>query len=256
MTKFFIETYGCSHNFSDSEQMAGLLQEAKFNPVENIEDSDIIIINTCTVKGPTETAFFKRLDEIKQNNPYKIIIISGCIPQTDPEKLENYTLIGTKALHHIVQVVEEALNDNIVKMLQAGEKPPLNLPKIRKNQIVEIIPISRGCLSACTFCKTKSARGNLDSYTIDEIMEVARRAIMQGVKEIWLTSEDNFCYGFDINTNLPNLLKEIIKIPGFFRVRIGMGNPVHLKKIKDELFLLLNHEKIFKYLCKLEVMMF
>ncbi|MFH1276124.1 MAG: tRNA (N(6)-L-threonylcarbamoyladenosine(37)-C(2))-methylthiotransferase [Candidatus Woesearchaeota archaeon] len=248
MTKFFIETYGCSHNFADSEQMAGLLKEAKFEPVDKLDDADIIIINTCTVKGPTENGFFTRLGELKKEHPYKILVIAGCIPQTDPEKLKDYSIIGTKSIHHIVEVVEEALNDNIVKLLESGEMPPLNLPKIRKNPIIEIIPISRGCLSACSFCKTKAARGNLQSYPVEDIINVARKAVTQGVKEIWLTSQDTFCYGFDIETNLPNLLKEMVKIPGLFKIRVGMGNPIHLMKIKDELLPLLNHEKIFKFI--------
>ena len=66
MTNIYFETYGCSANFADSEQMAGLLREAQFNIVDNIEDAYIIVINSCTVKNPTENAFFKRLKELEQ----------------------------------------------------------------------------------------------------------------------------------------------------------------------------------------------
>lgn len=248
MTSFIIETAGCSQNFADSEQMTGLLQEAQFKLATDIEHADIVIFNTCTVKGPTENNFFKRLEEVKHQYPYKIIVIAGCIPQTDPEKLKGYALVGTKSIHRIVEVVEEALNDNIIQILETGEMPPLNLPKLRKNPTVEIIPISRGCLSNCTFCKTKVAKGNLQSYPIEDIVKTALRAVKEDVKEIWLTSQDCFCYGFDIETTLPNLLNELVKIPGIFRIRLGMGNPIHLKKIKTELFPLLNHEKMFKFL--------
>ncbi|MBI2112944.1 hypothetical protein HYT52_05380, partial [Candidatus Woesearchaeota archaeon] len=65
MTSFFIETYGCSHNFADSEQMAGLLQQAQFNPAEKLDDADIVIINTCTVKTPEENGFFARLEQLQ-----------------------------------------------------------------------------------------------------------------------------------------------------------------------------------------------
>jgi len=67
---------------------------------------------------------------------------------------------------------------------------PLNLPKIRKNPLVEIIPISTGCLNQCTYCKTKHARGQLGSYDIDQIVDRVKQVVMEGVKEIWLTSED------------------------------------------------------------------
>jgi threonylcarbamoyladenosine tRNA methylthiotransferase CDKAL1 len=248
MTNVYIETYGCSQNFADSEQMAGLLKEAQFKIILDFENADIVIINTCTVKSPTDTAFFKRLQEIKEKYPYKIVIVAGCIAQTEPKKLAKYPLVGTKQIQNIVEVVEEALNDSIIKMLDQNEMPPLNTPRVRKNEVVAIIPISRGCLGACSFCKTKFARGKLCSYTIDEIKKEAQLMLKEDVKEIWLTSQDTGCYGFDIETTLPELLTELVKIPGNFKIRIGMMNPNHLIKIKDQLFPLLNNEKIFQFL--------
>ncbi len=248
MTSFHLETYGCSANVADSEQLAGLLKQAKFECRPKLEEADIIIFNTCTVKGPTESAFYTRLEEIKNQFPYKIIIIAGCIPQSEPGRLRKFSLLGTRQIHHIVEVVEEALHNNIVQLLETGEMPPLNLPKIRKNPIVEIIPISRGCLSKCTFCKTKQARGNLESYSVPDIVTVARQALQEGVKEIWLTSQDTGCYGFDLGANLVQLLKELIALPGEFKIRIGMGNPVHFKRYYRELFPLLNHPHVFKFL--------
>ena len=248
MTKIYIETAGCSHNFADSEQMAGLLKEAKFEVINELEEADVVILNTCTVKTISENNFYKRLKEVEENHPYKIIIIAGCIPQTEPKKLKKYTLVGTKQIHNIVEAVEEALNDNIVQMLEIGEMPPLNLPRIRKNPVVEIIPISRGCLGACTFCKTKQARGNLQSYSIEDIKKEVQAAIKDDVKEIWLTSQDTGCYGFDINTNLAKLLKELVQIQGEFKIRIGMMNPDHLVKFRDEFFEIFANEKIFNFL--------
>ena len=66
MTKIYVETAGCSHNFADSEQMAGLLEQAKFQIIDEIEEADVIILNTCTVKTPTENAFYKKLEEIRK----------------------------------------------------------------------------------------------------------------------------------------------------------------------------------------------
>ncbi len=248
MTKIYIETAGCSHNFADSEQMAGLLKEAQFQIIDDPEEADVIILNTCTVKTITENNFYKRLKEVEEKYPYKIIIIAGCIPQTEPKKLKKHTLIGTKQIHNVVEAVEEALNDNIIKMLEMGEMPPLNLPRVRKNPVVEIIPISRGCLGACTFCKTKQARGNLESYSIEDIKNEVQNAIKEDVKEIWLTSQDTSCYGFDLKTNLANLLKELVQIPGNFKIRIGMMNPDHLVKFRDEFFEVFANEKIFQFL--------
>ena len=248
MTSIYIETYGCSLNFSDSERMAGLLKQAKFEIIENEEEADIIIINTCTVKSPTESAFFTRLGELKQKYPYKIIIIAGCIAQTESQKLKGYPLIGTKEIQNVVSTVEEILHDNVTASVSTENNPPLILPKIRKNPIIEIIPISRGCLGYCSFCKTKSARGNLISYPIKEIKQQLEIALTQGVKEVWLTSQDCGCYGFDLNTDLAELLDELVKVPEDFKIRVGMMNPDHLLKIKDKLIKSYQNPKIFKFL--------
>lgn len=248
MTSVHVLTQGCSANQADSEQMKGLLHQAKFQVTESLEEADVVVYNTCTVKTPSESAFFTHLEQIKQQYPYKVLVIAGCIAQADPQKLKKYSLVGTRQIHHIVEVVEEALHDNVVQALETGEMPPLNLPKIRKNPIVEIIPINRGCLNACTFCKTKEARGNLQSYPVSDILSVASKAAQEGVKEIWLTSQDTMCYGFDIGTNVAILLQSLLQIPGNFKIRLGMGNPVHLKKIQEQLFPLLQNEKMFSFI--------
>ncbi len=247
-TTFTIQTSGCAANQADSEQMAGLLQKAGFQLVDNLEGAYIVIFNTCTVKSPSETAFFKQLEAFKQEYPHKLLIIAGCVPQADAQKLKDYSLVGTKQIHNIVQVVEEALHDNVLQLLSNDELPPLDLPRVRKNPIVEILPINRGCLGACTFCKTKQARGNLVSYPVAEIVKVAQKAVREGVKEIWLASQDTFCYGFDLGTDLPALLDPLAALPGDFKIRIGMGNPDHLPKIGDRLIQLYKNPKIFKFL--------
>ncbi len=248
MTSFFIETYGCSQNAAESETMAGLLAEAKFELVPAVEDADIIIFNTATVNSPTADAFFHRVETIRKEYPYKTIVIAGCIPQAEWKRLKEFPLAGTQQYHKIVEVVEEALNNNIIHILETGEMPPLNLPKIRKNPVVEIIPISRGCLSACIFCEPRQAGESLQSYPLQDIVEIAGKAVRQGAQEIWLASQDTMCYGFTQGTSLTALLKELVEIPGNFKIRVGIGNPLHLKKIKNELFPLLLHPKIFRFL--------
>lgn len=249
MTKIYLETYGCSFNQADSEAMAGILESYDFNIVNDIEEADLIIINTCTVKGPTENLFFKRLDLIKKNLKNKKIIIAGCISQTDPEKLQGYSLVGTNQIHNIAQAVEEEINDNHLVLLDQEAPNRLSLPKIRKNKIIEIIPIAEGCLGEpCSYCKVKDARGHLISYPINDIVKQARKAIAQGCKEIWLTAQDTGCYGKDIDTNLPELLKKITEINGNFFVRVGMMNPNHAIEFLDELIEAMQHDKMFKFL--------
>ena len=128
------------------------------------------------------------------------------------------------------------------------EQIRLNKEQKENNDLVEIVPINEGCLNTCSFCKTKQARGILFSYSIESIKEVVKSAVNRGVKEIYLTSQDTACYGFDIGTNLPELLKELISVKGNYKIRIGMMNPWHLRKIKKELFEVIKNRRIIKFL--------
>jgi MiaB-like tRNA modifying enzyme len=246
MTSVFIKTFGCSLNQSDSERMLGLLKEADFELSKTAEDSDLIIINTCTVKQPTQNKFFRYLESLKQLG--RPIIIAGCIPQTTPELVEGYSLIGTHNTDEIVSVVEETINGNTVTLLTENKCDKLHLPKIRKNPVVEIVPISEGCLGSCSYCIVKRARGNLNSYEPEEIVKTIKNALNEGVKEIWLTAQDTGCYGKDIGTTLPALLTEINEIDKHFYVRVGMMNIEHLKDFVEELMKEYQSKKVFKFL--------
>lgn len=242
--KIFIRTFGCSLNQSDSEQMAGLLTKAGFTITQKPEAADLIIFNSCTVKSPAENALFKEISKWK----YKKLVIAGCIPQTDKNKLKEYSLIGTKNLHQIIGVVQETLDGNLIQRLTIQGNPDLTLPRIRRNKHIGIIPISRGCLGSCTFCKTKAARGNLYSYPPKAIISLAKEYLADGVNELWLTSQDCGCYGFDINTDLAELLKRLTGLPGDFKIRIGMANPDHILKILTRLIHSYKNKKVFQFL--------
>ena len=207
----------------------------------------MVIFNTCTIKGPTEDSFFERLKEIEGLEQKKLVIVAGCVAQTAPKQLKKYPLVGTNQIHKIVEVVEEALNDNIIKLLARDEQPPLNLPRVRTSPLISIIPISRGCQGACSFCVTKAARGHLASYPIEEIVKETKSALKEGAKEIWLASHDNGCYGLDLNTNLAQLLQELVKIPQEFKILLDEINPEHLLKYLDQFLAALASEKIYQF---------
>lgn len=244
--KIYVQTYGCSFNVSDSETMMGLLQEAGHSIVKEMEQADLLIINTCTVKGPSESKFFTRLSKIKTLG--KHLVIAGCIAQTDPKALQPYSTIGTDCVEDIVEVVEETAKGHIVRMAKRHNSQRLNLPKVRVNPVVEIIPICKGCLGECTYCKTVQARGRLYSFAPEAIVERVKEAVRDGAKEIWLTSQDDGAYGKDIGTNLVELLRAVVKVRGDFKVRVGMANPNHIIKMVDELIEIFQHKKIYKFL--------
>ncbi len=246
MKKVFIKTYGCSFNFADSENMAGLLKKSgRYSLVKSENEADIIIINSCTVKNSAETKFWRDVRNIKKTK-----ILAGCVPQAekDKSKFYGYSVIGTNQINNVVHVIDETLAGNTVQLLKKEENPRLNIPKVRKNEVVEIVPINEGCLGCCNFCITKFARGHLLSYDPDEIVKHVRNALNNGAKEIWLTSQDTACYGYDINTNIVSLLKKILEMKRNFKIRLGMGNPDFLPDYLDELIEVYKNPRMFKFL--------
>ncbi|MGV8151067.1 MAG: tRNA (N(6)-L-threonylcarbamoyladenosine(37)-C(2))-methylthiotransferase [Candidatus Woesearchaeota archaeon] len=264
----YIKTFGCSLNQTDSENMAGMLVQAGFDVTTNYgipdsawskspdskKDFDIIIINTCSVKNLAESKFFKEFKKWKSQG--KKVIVAGCIPQAEPDMLHNelsgIPIIGTRQIVHVVEIVNDAINGRITQNISNDYNDRLNLPKLRKSGIIEIIPISEGCLSNCTYCKTKFARGELLSYPKEKIIMQFKSALAQGCKEFWITSQDNGCYGFDIYRKekyfLPQLLNDMLSVDGKFMIRLGMANPDHIKRIKTELIETFKNPKMFKFL--------
>lgn len=241
-------TRGCSANQADSEIMQGILKEKGYALSSDEEGADAIVFNSCTVKGPSISYFRRKIKELKSKG--KKIIIAGCIPQsqkTFPE-LKGHSLVGTYQIDKIGEAVEETLRGNIAVHLAKEEKPRLNIPKIRANPFIEIVPILQGCLSSCTFCKTKHARGNAYSHSPREIVQHISFAVRDGAKEIWLTSQDNSVYGLDHGANLAGLLSEICSIPREFMVRVGMANPKYILPQLSELIEAFKHPKIYKFL--------
>lgn len=227
-----IKTYGCAMNRADSEMIAGLLKEHGFE-ITNFEDSGIVIVNTCTVKTPTENKILKKLRKLETSG--KKVIVSGCMPSAIPglvNKFPNFSFIGINVTDIVDAVFSVANNKRFIKIndgLNSG-KCKVSIPKLRKNPVIEIIPIAEGCLGNCTYCQTKIARGDLNPYPPDLILKQIKKSVEEGIKEIWLTAQDTGAY-----PDLPGLLCKISGINGNFKVRVGMMNPNHVLKILDEL---------------------
>jgi len=232
--RVYIETYGCSANKSDSEIMMGLLTQNGYSIADSIDLADIAIINTCIVKTPTAKRMERRIKEIY--NSGKPLIVAGCMAKAEPERIEKLapkaSIITPDAIDKIVDVVKKTLDGEKV-VVDSEKKEKVLLPRIPFNKIISIVQISSGCLSACTFCETRIAKGILKSYRPSSIIERIKEDVKNGFKEFWITSQDNGCYGFDIGTNLAELLNAIVKIEGNFFVRVGMMNPVYLIRRKD-----------------------
>nr|XP_020731446.1 threonylcarbamoyladenosine tRNA methylthiotransferase isoform X2 [Odocoileus virginianus texanus]XP_020731447.1 threonylcarbamoyladenosine tRNA methylthiotransferase isoform X2 [Odocoileus virginianus texanus] len=254
--KIWIRTWGCSHNNSDGEYMAGQLAAYGYKITENASDADLWLLNSCTVKNPAEDHFRNSIKKAQEEN--KKIVLAGCVPQAQPRQdyLKGLSIIGVQQIDRVVEVVEETIKGHSVRLL--GQKKDngkrlggarLDLPKIRKNPLIEIISINTGCLNACTYCKTKHARGNLASYPIDELVDRAKQSFQEGVCEIWLTSEDTGAYGRDIGSSLPALLWKLVEvIPEGAMLRLGMTNPPYILEHLEEMAKILHHPRVYAFL--------
>ncbi|XP_060726998.1 threonylcarbamoyladenosine tRNA methylthiotransferase [Tachysurus vachellii] len=254
--KVWMRTWGCSHNSSDGEYMAGQLAASGYKMTDDPSEADVWLLNSCTVKNPAEDHFRNNIKKAQEQN--KKVVVAGCVPQAQPrmDYLKGLSIIGVQQIDRVVEVVDEAVKGHSVRLL--GPKKDngkrlggarLDLPKIRKNPLIEIISINTGCLNACTYCKTKHARGDLASYPIEELVERARQSFQEGVCEIWLTSEDTGAYGRDIGTDLPTLLWELVKeIPEGCMLRLGMTNPPYILEHLEEMAKILCHPRVYAFL--------
>ncbi|CAL5067831.1 unnamed protein product [Urochloa decumbens] len=247
----YVKTFGCSHNQSDSEYMSGQLSAFGYAITDEPEGADLWLINTCTVKNPSQSAMTTLISKCKNAN--KPLVVAGCVPQGSQglKELEGISIIGVQQIDRVVEVVEETLKGHEVRLLSRKTLPSLDLPKVRKNKFIEILPINVGCLGACTYCKTKHARGHLGSYTIDSLAGRVKTVVSEGVREIWLSSEDTGAYGRDIGTNLPNLLNAIVAelpVDRSTMLRIGMTNPPFILEHLKEIAAVLRHPCVYSFL--------
>jgi MiaB-like tRNA modifying enzyme len=249
--RVFVKSFGCSTNLADGEVLAGCLAEANYEIVGSLSDADLVIYNTCAVKGPTEN---RMIEILKRVPAAKKLIVAGCLPLINFERLCREVrfdgVVGPAFGDGIVDAAKRVLMGKRVITLEGAlkTKPSLNLPRLRLNPAVSIIPINYGCLGSCAYCCVVFARGRLRSYGIQEIVERVKKDLESGVREFWFTSQDTACYGRDLNKNLAELLHAVSDVEGDFRVRVGMMTPNMTMDLLDDLIQAFKSEKVFKFL--------
>ena len=172
-SKVHIKNYGCSSNTADGETLAGCLKQAGYTLTATESEADLIIFNSCAVKGPTENRI---IDDIKHAPKNKKIVVAGCLPKISYERLQREVhfdaAVGPAVGKEIVDVVNRVLaGERIIELATLKEKPSLTLPKMRTNPVVSVVPINFGCLGSCTYCCVVHARGHLRSYGLPEITQ-------------------------------------------------------------------------------------
>lgn len=252
----FIETYGCSFNAADEEAMAGVLEAAGYRIAAHPADADLIILNTCTVKDRTFLEFEKRLHALREDARLGTgprLVVAGCIPRAyaGAGLLEGISTLGPDTIAQAPEVVAATLEGRVVQLVRgngAAAGRPL-LPSRRRNPAIEILPIARGCRSACAFCQTRLARGRLVSFRPGDLIERARRAIGEGARQIWLTAQDTGAYGAESgDITLPQLLGRLCALEGDFMIRLGMSSPHWIYARLAEYLDALAHPRMFQFL--------
>ncbi|MEK6942581.1 MAG: tRNA (N(6)-L-threonylcarbamoyladenosine(37)-C(2))-methylthiotransferase [Nanoarchaeota archaeon] len=250
MVKVSFTTQGCSSNMRESELMAGLLDKSGYEVVET--GSEVEVINICTVKG--DNTALREIRKVQKIFPEKKIVVAGCISDSIIPKIRELnnkiSLINTHNLGKISAVVENSMNGTVLEILDKKYESKVELPSIRKNPVIGIVPILNGCNYFCTFCSTKLIKGKLFSYPMDAIRNDVKEHLKSGCKEIWITSNDTGAYMVEQggNQKIVELLDNVLSIPMDFMLRVGMMNPGNTITVLDELIEVYKNPKMFRFL--------
>jgi tRNA-2-methylthio-N6-dimethylallyladenosine synthase len=258
--KFYIESYGCAMNFSDSEVVASILQENEFSATPDFELADLILINTCSIREKAEQTIRKRLTEfrkIKRTRPGMLIGVLGCMAERlkaqllEQEKLVDL-VIGPDAYRSLPALIKEASGGQKgVNVLLSRDETYGDIAPVRLNSngITAFVSITRGCNNMCSFCVVPFTRGRERSRSANSIIEEIQSLVDQGYKEITLLGQNVDSYHWvnesgDETVTFANLLEQAALVSPDLRVRFSTSHP---KDITDDvLYIMAKYENICK----------
>jgi len=251
--KLFIESYGCAMNFSDSEIVASILSKEGFNTTQNLEEADLVLVNTCSIREKAEQTVRKRLEKynaVKRINPKMKVGVLGCMAERLKNKfLEEEKIVDLvvgpdayKDLPNLINEVEEgrdAINVILSKEETYGDISPVRL---QTNGVSAFVSITRGCDNMCTFCVVPFTRGRERSRDPQSIVEEVNDLAAKGYKEITLLGQnvDSYLwYGGGLKkdfknateiqkataTNFAGLLRLVAEAQPKMRIRFSTSNP-------------------------------
>lgn len=235
--KVYIETYGCQMNYSDTEIVLSVLSDFGYNETHDINDTDVILLNTCSIRENAEMKIYKRLDDLKKHkikNPNLIIGILGCMA----ERLRKDLLERKKIVDIIVGPDEYRNVPHLIdKMIETGEKGIAvklsrveaydDIMPLRKEGVTAWISIMRGCDKFCTFCVVPFTRGRERSRNLNNIVVEAKRLNDEGIKDVWLLGQNVNSYRYEGN-DFSDLLKAVASAVPDMRIRYTTSHPYDL----------------------------
>lgn len=237
--KFGIVSLGCAKNLVDSEEIIGLMKQNQGVLVQDPQDADVIIVNTC---GFIESSKQESIDTILEMAAYhKILIVTGCLVERYKEELEKLIpevdlFISLKEYPYFSTLISQ-----VIKAKYDGSLSPL-VRELATPFYSAYLKISEGCNNCCTYCAIPLIRGGFRSFPLEELIKEAKVLEQKGIKELVVISQDTTRYGSDLNdgTTTVTLLKELLKIESFDYIRLLYLYP---DELSDELIELIGQEK-------------
>jgi len=258
--KFYIESYGCAMNFSDSEVVAAILQENKFSATPQFEQADLVLINTCSIREKAEQTIRKRLTEfrkVKQSRPGMLIGVLGCMAERlksqllEQEKLVDL-VIGPDAYRSLPALIEEASSGQKgVNVLLSRDETYGDISPVRLNSngITAFVSITRGCNNMCSFCVVPFTRGRERSRSAYSILQEIQQLVDTGYKEVTLLGQNVDSYYWEDEekkqmVTFANLLEMAALVSPDLRIRFSTSHP---KDITDDVLMTMaKYENICK----------
>ena len=250
-TTFYLETYGCSLNSADSDVIVGTLKSTGGVRVESPDKANIIIVNTCGVKEPTEDRIISRLETLSTTSTP--VIVAGCLPKISLPRVENAipnyaAIIGPQSIDSLNEIVPRVLRGETgIVHLDSVDVAKLKWLEGPPESVICTIPVCEGCLGSCTYCAVRFARGAVKSHTKREVFNTVERCVNSGYREIRITSQDLGTYGVDLDSNLVELVTMIDKIDGPHKFRLGMFNPNLVLDSIIDLVQVMKSDHFFKF---------
>ncbi len=250
--KLFIETYGCQMNVGDTEIVVSILQEEGYRYTEKIEEADVILLNTCSIRDNAEQRIWGRLSEMRRfrkAKPSLKIGIIGCMAERLKEKLTEGRdavdiVAGPDSYRDLPRLLREAeAGGHGVNTLLSQEETYAEIAPVRldKNGVSAFIAIMRGCNNYCSYCVVPYTRGIERSRDPETIVREARELFANGYKEVTLLGQNVNSYRFG-EVDFPELMRRVAAIDPALRVRFATSHP---KDISDALLeVMASHENI------------
>jgi threonylcarbamoyladenosine tRNA methylthiotransferase CDKAL1 len=246
--KFYIETYGCTANFGNSQDAAEALEE-KGHVTSSLEEADAVIVNTCAVTEKTERKILRRLSLLQG----KRLVVAGCLSAALPESIRQIScrdrlgLLNRSSAEKIEDLFRHSVSASPPTSSKCYPYASNIAPKSRQN-LCGIVNIATGCNGGCSYCIVRKARGKLVSRKPIEVIEDMQRLTSSGIAEVQIAAQDTTAYGSEIGTNLAELLERLTDVPGNFILRVGMMNPDTALPIKEDLVRAFRSTKIYRFL--------